>query len=97
VWVATTTDLGIPEGVREVLGRRLARLSPTANKLLAVAALFEVSFSLPVACDVADVPEDDGLDAIDEALAAQIVRPTGEFDTYAFTHSLFRHTLVAEM
>lgn len=96
-WVATTSDLGIPEGVREVLGRRLARLSPAANKLLSVGALFEVAFPLPVAGDVANVAEDDGLDAIDEALAAQIVRPTGEFDTYAFTHALFRHTLVAEM
>ena len=96
-WTATTDDLGIPEGVREVLGRRLARLSPTANQLLAVGALFEVSFPLPVVCDVANVEEDDALDAIDEALAAQVVRPTAEFDHYAFTHALFRHTLVSEL
>ena len=96
-WVATTTELGIPEGVREVLGRRLARLSPDANKLLSIGALFEVAFPLAVACDVADVSEDDGLDAIDEALAAQIVRPAATFDTYSFTHALFRHTLIAEV
>lgn len=96
-WTATTADLGIPEGVREVLGRRLARLSPTANQLLSVGALFEVSFPLPVVCNVAKVEEDGALDAIDEALAAQVIRPTGKFDRYAFTHALFRHTLVGEL
>lgn len=96
-WTATTTDLGIPKGVREVLGRRLARLSPTANQLLSVGALFEVSCPLPVVCDVAKVDEDEALDAIDEALAAQVIRPAGEFDRYAFTHALFRHTLVGEL
>ena len=96
-WVATTQELGIPEGVREVLGRRLARLSPVANRLLAIGALFEVAFPLPVVCDVTDIDENEALDAIDEALTAQIVRPSGQFDTYAFTHALFRHTLVSEL
>jgi hypothetical protein len=96
-WVATTDDLAIPEGVREVLGRRLARLSAPANALLAVGALFEVSFPLPVACDVTGIGEDEALDAIDEAIAAQVVRPADVFDHYEFTHALFRHTLVAEM
>jgi hypothetical protein len=35
-------------------------------------------------------------DALDEALAAQIVRPGDRFDEYIFTHALFRHTLWAE-
>jgi class 3 adenylate cyclase len=96
-WRATTADLSIPEGVREVLGRRLARLSPVANKLLGIGALFEVGFPLPVVCDVADIGEDEALDAVDEALEAQIVQPTAEFDVYRFTHALFRHTLVAEL
>ena len=97
VWTATTDDLGIPEGVREVLGRRLARLSTTTNQLLSVGALFEVAFPFPVVCDVAGIGEDDALDAIDEALTAQVIRPTEEFDRYAFTHALFRHTLVGEL
>ena len=96
-WVATTDDLGIPEGVREVLGRRLSRLSKTTNDVLAVGALFEVAFSLPVAAAVLELEEEAALDAVDEALAAQIVRPAEEFDSYAFTHALFRHTLVAEL
>jgi class 3 adenylate cyclase len=97
VWVAAPGDLGIPAGVRDVIGRRLSRLSPDANKLLAAGALFEVAFPLAVVATVTKIDEDDALDAVDEALDARIVAASGEFDHYAFTHALFRHTLVEEL
>ena len=97
VWVVDAGDLTIPAGVRDVVGRRLSRLSPAANKLLAAGALFEVSFPLAIAASVTQIDEDDALDAIDEALEARIVAATDEFDRYAFTHALFRHTLVDEL
>ncbi len=98
VWVAAPdAELSIPAGVRDVIGRRLSRLSPDANKLLAAGALFEVSFPLTIAAIVTKIDEDEALDAIDEALDARIVTATDEFDRYAFTHALFRHTLVEEL
>ncbi len=98
VWVAAPdAELSIPAGVRDVIGRRLSRLSPDANKLLAAGALFEVSFPLTIAAIVTKIDEDDALDAIDEALEARIVAATDEFDRYEFTHALFRHTLVEEL
>ncbi len=98
VWVAAPdAELSIPAGVRDVIGRRLSRLSPDANKLLAAGALFEVSFPLAIAAIVTKTDEDEALDAIDEALDARIVSATDEFDRYAFTHALFRHTLVEEL
>ncbi len=98
VWVAAPdAELSIPAGVRDVIGRRLSRLSPDANKLLAAGALFEVSFPLTIAATVTKIDEDDALDAIDEALAASVVSATDEFDRYSFTHALFRHTLVEEL
>jgi hypothetical protein len=98
VWVADGAgNLGIPAGVRDVIGRRLSRLSPDANRLLGAGALFEVSFPLAVAAAVTDIDEDRALDAIDEALDARVVAATDEFDRYAFTHALFRHTLVEEL
>ena len=86
-WVADA-DIAtvIPEGVREVVGRRLSQLSDTVNSLLSVGALFKVAFPLPVVADVAEVDENDALDAIDQALAAQVIQPTETFDHYAFTH-----------
>jgi class 3 adenylate cyclase/tetratricopeptide (TPR) repeat protein len=90
-------DLGVPAGIRDVIGRRLSRLPDTTNRLLSVGALFEVGFPLPIAAEVAEVEEMNALDAIDAALAARIVRATDAFDQYAFTHALFRHALVEEL
>lgn len=97
-WVAAD-DLAdvIPEGIREVLGRRLSQLSGAANQLLTVGALFDAGFPLAVAAEVAGLGEDEALDAVDEALEARVVAPTEAFDEYAFTHALFRQTLVAEL
>jgi class 3 adenylate cyclase len=99
VWTlaGALTDLGLPAGIRDVIGRRLSRLSEATNRLLTAGALFEVAFPLPVAADVAGVDENEALDAIDAALEARIVRATDTFDNYSFTHALFRHALVEEL
>lgn len=90
-------DLGVPAGIREVIGRRLSRLSEDANRLLATGALCEVAMRLPVVAEVTGIDEAASLDAIDAAIAAGIVQPTPVFDEYRFTHALFRHVLVEEM
>ncbi len=90
-------DLGIPEGVRQVIGRRLSRLSDESNKLLSVTSGFNGSFRFDVAAAVSGLGEMDALDALDEALEAQLLRPTGDAEEYDFTHALIRHTLYAEM
>ena len=78
---------------REVVARRLARLSAEANQPLTAAAAFEGEFRFEVVAGLAGLNEDDALDALDEALDAQILAPPGDADTYAFTHALIRHTL----
>lgn len=98
VWVAAEDIAAvIPEGVREVVGRRLSLLSEESQRLLGVGALFEVAFPLAVAAEVAGLDEETALDAVDEVLAAQVVTATESFDHYAFSHALFRQTLVAEL
>jgi class 3 adenylate cyclase len=94
--LASLERLDIPEGVREIIDLRVARLSQDANRLLRVAAGFERGFDLTDTAVVAGLDEHTGLDALDEALAAHIVRPGDRFDEYIFTHALFRHTLWAE-
>ncbi|MGH9036363.1 MAG: ATP-binding protein, partial [Acidimicrobiia bacterium] len=49
-WVSgvPVADLGIPEGVRDVVGRRLRRLSDAANNVLRSAAVVGVEFDLDV-------------------------------------------------
>ncbi len=90
-------ELGIPEGVRQVIRRRLARLSGDANRLLGAACSFEGPFRLQVAAGVADLGEEVALDALDEALEAQLLEAAGTTDCYGFTHALVRHTLYEEL
>ena len=97
-WVADpVAELGIPEGVREAIGRRLSRLSADADALLSVASGFDAAFLLGDVAAVAGLDDSAALDALDEALRAQIVRPSVGFDRYEFTHALFRHTLWTEL
>src|SRR5262245_12842492 len=95
--VASVAELGIPEGVRQVITRRLSRLSETANKLLSAASAFEGVFRFDIAAGAAGLDETVALDAVDEALGTQLLRATGEVDFYDFTHALIRHTLYAEL
>ncbi len=90
-------ELGVTEGVREVVRQRLLRLSDEANRLLTVGAAFNGSFSFQVASAVAELDEQAALSALDEALEAQLLRPGAHADTFDFTHALIRHTLYEEL
>ncbi len=97
-WVADgpMTMLGIPEGVREVIGRRLVRLSPPANEALALAAVIGSDFSLVVLSSLSDRDEDALVAALDEAIAARLLIEVGVGD-YRFAHALVRSTLYDEL
>jgi class 3 adenylate cyclase/tetratricopeptide (TPR) repeat protein len=90
-------ELGIPEGVRQVIGRRLSRLGDSANRLLTAASAFSGPFPFGLAASGAGIPDADALDAVDVALTAQLIRSAGVAETYEFTHALIRHTLYSEM
>ncbi|MGH9035751.1 MAG: ATP-binding protein [Acidimicrobiia bacterium] len=90
-------DLGIPEGVRAVIGRRLSRLPEAAHRLLAVSATFDGPFRFGVVREVAELDETEALDALDAALAAQLIRPGGDTETCTFTQTLIRHTIYSEL
>jgi class 3 adenylate cyclase/DNA-binding CsgD family transcriptional regulator len=84
-------DWGIPEGVRQVIGQRLARLRPEAVGMLQAAAILGDGFTFPVLRAVSDSADDPLMDALDEALGAGMLREEG--DRYFFTHALIRQTL----
>lgn len=92
-------QLGIPEGVKEVVGRRLSRLSLGANRVLSVAAVIGSEFDLSLLGSLPDVgSEDELLDGLDAAVVARLIReveaPPGR---YGFVHALVRQTLLAEL
>ena len=95
--VRSIEELGIPDSVRQVVSQRLSRLSEAANRLLAAAAAFNGVFRFDIAARVAEVEEKAALEAVDQALAAHVLRAGNAHDTLDFTHALFRHTLYAEL
>jgi len=97
-WVmqADFRELGIPEGIREVVGRRLSRLSDDANHVLAVAAVVGLEFDPAVVEWAAGVGEDAVAAALDEAVAARLVAPAAGL-RYRFAHALVRATLYEEL
>jgi class 3 adenylate cyclase/DNA polymerase III delta prime subunit len=93
--VADAEHVAIPEGVRDVVGRRLSRLSDSANEVLTVAAVEGRDFDIAVLAAIGG-SEDVALDALDEAVRARLVEETG-LDQYRFTHALVRTTLYDEL
>jgi len=94
VWVPRlpVDQLGIPEGVRDVVGRRLARLSDDANQTLRIAAVVGPEFELGVVQAAGDLSEDTLLSAVEEAAAARVVTEVSA-TRYRFAHALIRATL----
>jgi class 3 adenylate cyclase/tetratricopeptide (TPR) repeat protein len=96
---ADVDSVGIPEGVREVIGRRLSRLSEICNATLACASVLGREFEFSVLSRMADVDDDALLAVVEEALTAQVIveRRDRAHPTYAFTHALVRETLYDEL
>jgi DNA-binding CsgD family transcriptional regulator/tetratricopeptide (TPR) repeat protein len=89
----------IPEGVREVIGQRLNRLSEQCNQTLATASIIgrEFDFKLLKALS-SGVTEERLLEVIDEALEAHLVEEVpGGIDRYQFSHALIQQTLAEEL
>jgi hypothetical protein len=91
-------ELGIPEGVRQVVGRRLAHLSEATGGLLRQAAALSGSCGFELLLAPSGLDEPRLLDCLDEALAAGLIRAVpGQGETYEFAHTLVRHTLYDEL
>jgi len=85
--------LAVPEGVRQVLARRRARMSAEANQLLECGSGFAGPFLLPVAAMAASLDDPSALSALDELLAAGMIRPGDAPERYEFGHALVRNAV----
>jgi DNA-binding SARP family transcriptional activator len=84
----------VPDGVREMVEWRVARLTPPCADLLRVASVIGAEFAVPVLHEVAGVDEETLLPLLEEAEASRLVRagPRGD-DQYMFEHAVVRHVL----
>jgi eukaryotic-like serine/threonine-protein kinase len=91
---AASWNIRIPEGVRDVIGRRLDHLSELCNRVLTHAAVIGREFSLEALEALAEIPSDRLLELLEEAVAARVIsempRAAG---SYCFSHALIRETL----
>ena len=70
---ATSPDGLLPSDVRDLIQRRLARLSSSARDLLAAGAVLGQDFTFEDLCPVARLTPQDGLAALDEALQSLLL------------------------
>ena len=80
-------------GVRQVIRTRLKRLSHSAFALLCAGAVLGQDLEFAVMCQVAGLPESDGLTALDELLNARLLF---EANRYTFAHDKIRDVTYTE-
>lgn len=96
-WIERSDDTPVlPEGIRDVVGRRLSLLPDTTQTVLRDAAVVGGRFALEVLATVAQVPEDAVVDALEPALHAHLLVEV-DVGRYQFAHALVRSTLHAEL
>src|SRR5207245_6875712 len=74
---AARMQWGIPEGVREVIGRRLSRLPAASNRLLQAAAVLGEDLTVDVLQAVSGLDGNALLDAREDAVGAGMLREAG--------------------
>src|SRR5262249_13451150 len=92
-------SVGVPEGVREVIGRRVDRLSTGCGEVLRLASVVGREFGFEQLGKLLDsLSDEELLEAVEEALIACVVEELpGGAGRFRFTHDLVRETLAAEL
>lgn len=90
--------IGVPEGLRRVVRRRVARLSEPARSILAVASVVGPQFDLDVMEQASGLREDEVLDAVEEVMSARLVieMPATE-SRYSFCHAVVRGSIYSSL
>jgi DNA-binding SARP family transcriptional activator len=86
----------VPEGVRDVLRRRLARLSPATVNVLRVAAVAGLEADVDLVVRVAEADEPGVLEALEAGLAAGLLSEPVP-GTVRFVHALVRDTVYTDL
>jgi DNA-binding SARP family transcriptional activator/tetratricopeptide (TPR) repeat protein len=91
-------SLGIPQGVREVIGRRVHRLSSECTRVLTIASVVGREFGLDALQRLTELPADELLDVLDEAMGARVLASVpGARARLRFAHALIRETLYDQL
>ena len=90
--------VALPDSVREVIGGRVVRLGPEAERVLSVAAVIGRDFDLDLLARATAKSDDELLDILDAATVASLVREVSSTPGhYNFAHALIQHTLYEDL
>ncbi len=91
------SDWGIPEGIRQVIGSRIAGLPPATRRFLHAAAILGDDFGrmFPVIGQMLETPVAPLTGAVEDAVAAGILRESA--GNYHFAHALTRDALIEDI
>ena len=90
---AATWRIRVPESVRAVIGRRLDRLSHDCHQVLQIASVLGREFSLSLLEQGFELDRFGLMEALDEALEAQLIESESTIGPYRFSHALVQDTL----
>lgn len=95
----TPLAMTIPEGLRDVIGRRLSWLSLECNWLLSVASVIGLDFGLDALHAVVGLSEEEVVTGLDEVVRVGVLedQSRGTAVRYRFAHAFFRQTLYEEL
>jgi class 3 adenylate cyclase/tetratricopeptide (TPR) repeat protein len=95
---STGTSLDIPEGVREIVAQRLARLPGNVPGVLATAAVIGQQFDVLLLSALVDGGMQAVVEALDTAERARLAGPVpGNANRYQFAHALIRSSIYEAM
>jgi predicted ATPase len=97
--VKDLSEVHVPRGIKEVLGKKLESLDEESFHVLSTAAVIGREFSFPVLREVTNLGENELIDVIDKCLHARLVvdrRIPGE-EVYAFADTQLRDVLYEDI
>jgi tetratricopeptide (TPR) repeat protein len=96
--VGEVSKLGLPQSVREVIGRRVRRLSAETLTVLSAAAVAGRECEIDLLAEVVELPESRVLDRLEEAVTASLLTESAErAGRFAFVHALVEYTLYEDL
>ena len=95
---AALERIGVPEGVSEIVGRRVSHLSDLAAEALTAASVIGRDFRLGTVAQIVGAPPEEVMLALEESMDAGLVREELErVDVFAFSHALVREVLYGRL
>jgi class 3 adenylate cyclase len=96
--VGEVGKVGLPQSVREVIGRRVERLGSDARTALSAAAVIGRDFEIDLLLAVLEPSEAQVLDLLEEAVVAALLHESSDRPgCFTFTHGLVEHTLYQDL